>query len=557
MQASMRPYVTAGVALAAASVVAVTPVAERLPEVGIFSPALRLVDASSLLNVPFNLFQDIVNIPGTELGAINQFGNANLFGGTLYTASATNIFGEDPGDPGRFMSVVDILAPFKALSGQGMGELGAPDMGLGIDQAAAASGQLGLSQQIALLIDAELPASATSDADWSAPLAPISEITGLSGVDRSIWSLAILSGLQRFPLLNNFFQVPVSQLMSGYNFGTVVDPSPGIGPDGAVPGDAIFGFPGTHPSIGDLGFGTVGGTAMGQSLNVAGNPINLMPWSNLDFKLDLSAPFQNFFNSLQAPFDPTAFDIPTFADLARSLQTFAAGAVVLLDPFVPGSPFCPDTCGLAGPLTQQGLVQGIANLFPGNTSVDHWLDLTSNVTPDYPFGMANTATANGIDFAKMFLTGGPQSNLDIGNPLPNMIPLDGMFAPYTPSPFEVSPAIQSLIDFSQASGIQAFAQQLAALNGFTPAFGDVTEYLTPSGAIVPAVAADSAAAGSTAAMSTWLADLFPASTAAGSTADLSAMTAEMNTLFAELMNPAGMSTLFTDLMNPADWASIF
>jgi hypothetical protein len=456
MQAAECPYAMAAAALAAASLVAVTPIAPRPPEIA--SAATRLLAAGdSLLNVPFNLFQDFVNIPGNEVEAINQLGNADLFGGNWWTPSATNIFGEDPGDPGRFMSVVDLLVPFKALSGLGLGELqgfgDTPDP-LAVDPTAIADGNLGLSQQIALLLDAELPVSASSDADWSAPLAPVSEITGFTGIDRTIWELAILSGQQQFPLLNDFFQVPTQTLLNGYNFGNAVDPSAGVGVNGAVPGDAIFGFPGTQPEI-DPATGL-------QAVNSAGNPINLMPWANLDFKLDPSAAFQNFFTSLEAPANLNGFDIPSFQEIATALQTFAAGAVVAFDPFVAGSPVCPATCGLAEPLTQQALVQDIANLFPGNTSVDHWLALTAN-------GMANGPTQEQIAFAEQFL--GPQSTFDINNPLPSNPPFDVPFAPYTPISFETSPLILNLIQLMKDSGVQNFAAELASLQGFVPAFG--------------------------------------------------------------------------------------
>jgi len=504
MQVPARPYVMAAAALAATGLVAVTPTALRLSAHRIVSMPTRLVDADSLLNVPFNLFQDLVNIPGTEVEAFEQFGNADLFGGTIFTASATNIFGEDPGDPGRFMSVVDMLLPFKALSGQGLGELqglGDTPNALAIDPTAITAGDLGLSQQIALAIDAELPASASSDADWSAPLAPVTDITGFTGIDRTIESLAILSGSQQFPLLNDFFQ---ANLTGTYDFGNVVDPSAGVGVDpaldtgtgiNAVPSDSIFGFLGTHPELGDIGYGT---TAAGQTLNEAGNPVNLMPWAGQDFTLNLSDPVQNFVSSLEAPIDPSGFDIPSLTEIGTAIQTFAAGLVVALDPFVPGSPFCPDTCGLADSVTQQALVQDIANLMPGNTSVDHWLALTAA-------DAANGPTAEQIAFADEFLSGGTQGTFDIGNPLTSDPPLTGEFAPYTPDAFPTSPAITDLISLLQATGEQSFVDQLAEMSGYVPVFG-------------PALPESAASA-------------------ATSTADL--------------------SPLITDLFNPADWSSLF
>lgn len=544
MQAALRPYATTGVVLLLSGTIAVAPMVPWVSAINTTSPAVRLTDAGSLLNVPLNLLQALINIPGNEVEALQQLGNAQLFGGTWLTASATNIFGEDPGDPGRFMSLVDFAVPFKALSGQGLGELqglgDTPDP-LGVNTDAIATGNLGLSQQTALLLDAWLPVSATSDADYSAPLSPISEITGFSGIDSVIHQFAILSGQEQFPLLNNFFQVNLAQMMQpgGFNFGDSVDPSPGVGENGAVPSDSVFGFLGTHPSMGNQGFGV---NDVGQTLNIAGNPVNLMPWSNLDFQLNLSAPFQNFFTSLQAPFDPTAFNIPSLSDFFTALQTFMAGNVVAFDPLVPGSPFCNPSCGVGDLLAQNNLVKGIGDLFPGNTSINHYLDLVNS-------GMANTATPEQIAFANEFLVGG---TYDIGNPPTDMVPLDGTYAPYTPDPFPVSPLITQLTQFAHDSGIQAFAAQLAALSGYVSPFADVTKYLTPDGTIVnapgtPIPGADAITPGdsgtaSSAAMSTWLTDLMnPTAT---------------STWFTDLMTPADSSTWFTDLFNPADWASL-
>src|SRR5690625_4488254 len=100
--ASTRRYAAAGAALLAAGVVAAAPVGPRPAESALVGQALRLLDAESLLNVPFNLFQDIVNVPQTEIEAMQQLADSLLYSGTWWTASATNIWGEDPGDPGHF-----------------------------------------------------------------------------------------------------------------------------------------------------------------------------------------------------------------------------------------------------------------------------------------------------------------------------------------------------------------------------------------------------------------------------------------------------------------------
>jgi hypothetical protein len=91
MQATVRPYVVGGVALAGASLIAVTPVVAP-PDPHTVSAAVRLVDASdlladlgggsgllgdgSILNIPYNIFADIVNIPYEESLALQEYAYA-------------------------------------------------------------------------------------------------------------------------------------------------------------------------------------------------------------------------------------------------------------------------------------------------------------------------------------------------------------------------------------------------------------------------------------------------------------------------------------------------
>lgn len=129
--------------------------------------------------------------------------------------------------------------------------------------------------------------------------------------------------------------------------------------DGSVPGDPVLGFAGTHPATPDdianlpqdaatqsQGIHVVPGTD--EVVNGNGNPVHLMPWSNETFKLDLLYPFQNFYDSLQAPVElntyVSGFQIPTFDEVGRALQTLAAGMVIAFDPSSPGDPFCGSTC---------------------------------------------------------------------------------------------------------------------------------------------------------------------------------------------------------------------
>ena len=146
----------------------------------------RLVDCGLRLNVPINLFDDIVNIPFNEVQGIDVLGNSLLFSGDWWVPSATNIWGTDPGDLGHYMGILDMLLPFAPqISG-----LDQPE----IDPTADANGTAGLAQQIGLLAAAELPTSTSCDAQTCAPMTPPEVITGNTGLDRDIGFFEALSG---------------------------------------------------------------------------------------------------------------------------------------------------------------------------------------------------------------------------------------------------------------------------------------------------------------------------------------------------------------------------
>lgn len=490
MQAAARPYVLASAALMATGTVAGLPLLARQPQVPVRSVEVRLVDSGdSILNVPLNLFQDIVNIPYSELGddgAISQLGTSLLFTGTTFTASATNLWGEDPGDPTHFSSIIDSLLPFPGLTGQYDPEVGdTADGWNATDVAEAANGTLPLDQQITLFLDAEIPVSASSDADWSSPLIPVETITGDTGIDRAIETFAILSDQQDFPLINDWFQTPLSDLTSGgYKFGDIVDPSQGVGPGGSVLSD--FGWAGTTPEI-DPSTGL-------QEVNADGTPINLMPWSNLTFEFNPEEPFQSFFTSLEAPIDPSTyasgFEIPSLTEIGQSFETLLAGLVVTFDPFVPGSPFCSGTCDVPSYETPQGILTEMNALSP-DSSIQEWLTLFNTTSvddlgQDNPSGMTNNPTAEQVN-ADNWLESEDQQQYDFGNPT-TADPPDTI---NTPISFPESQEIQSLTtlmeqniipgyDFPGTTGssVQDYFQWQADMNGYTPIDYDSTTWLT-------------------------------------------------------------------------------
>ena len=318
----------------------------------------RLVDSGAdLLNVPINLFDDIVNIPSTEIQGFDVLGNSLLFSGDWWVPSATNLWGTDPGDLGHYMGLLDVLIPFPQISG-----LNQPE----VDPTAMANGTAGLAQQIGLLAAAELPVSSSCDAQGCFPMTPPNIITGSTAFDRDIGFLQALGGTatnsqgQPFSLFSDWFKVPLSTLTSssGYTFGSndtgIVDPSPNAGAGGGVLSE--FGFPGT------TGTGATAGD---------------MPWAGHTFQLNLFGPFENFYNSLFQPvtggIGGTGIELPALTDITQSFQNFAGGLVVAFDPFVEGSPVCPATCDLPAADTQLGLMQDILALDPSNANIAQWV----------------------------------------------------------------------------------------------------------------------------------------------------------------------------------------
>ncbi|OBK41947.1 hypothetical protein A5658_00010 [Mycobacterium sp. 1245111.1] len=334
------------------------PAAPKASHIPVRKIETRLVDATDFLNVPINLFDDFVNIPYNEFAGIDVLGNSLLFSGDWWVPSATNIWGTDPGDLGHYMGILDTLLPFAPqISG-----LGQPE----IDPTLDASGMAGLAQQIGLLAAAELPTSASCDAEACAPMTPPEVITGNTGLDRDIGFLEALSGHgtdangEPFSLFSNWLQVPLSELTSGnFTFTPatdpgLLDPSPDVGPDA----------PGVTGSLGFDGTTGVDGTGTGE----------YMPWAGDTFQLNLFGPFENFYNSLfETPtggIDGTGIDLPSLTDIGQSLQNLTAGALVAFDPFVAGSPACPALCDtLPAGTTQLDLLKDVLALDPSNTSL--------------------------------------------------------------------------------------------------------------------------------------------------------------------------------------------
>jgi hypothetical protein len=351
MLAAARPYVLASAALLATGTVVAVPLAVRQPSPTVRSMDTQLVDAGSLLNVPINLFDDIVNIPANEVQALNT-GAGSLFDtGTWWVPGSTNVWGIDTGDITHVGGILGFL-PLPALT----------------------EGNGGLAYQIDGLLAAELPSSASCDAATCSPMVPPEVITGSSSIDRTIGFLEAATGQQQFGLFDNWFRVPLSDLTNGYQFSPANDPGV-IAPSG--PTTQGFGFPldgGSNPFE--------GGTHL-----VDGQNVN--PWDGLTYTLNPLQPFTNFYDSLLATpstsgIGGTGIDLPSLADLTHGLENGAAGLVIDFDPFTAGSPACPAMCDIPESLTIPGIVQDIANLDPSNTTIPTWLAENAAGTADMP-----------------------------------------------------------------------------------------------------------------------------------------------------------------------------
>ena len=377
MQAASRAYVLAAAAVAATSAVVLTPAAPKASHIPVRNMETRLVDYT---DVPINLFDDIANIPYNEIQGIDVFSNSLLFSGDWWVPSATNIWGTDPGDLGHYMGLLDMALPFAPqISG-----LDQPE----IDPIADANGTAGLAQQISLLAAAELPTSASCDAQTCAPMTPPEVITGNTGYDRDIGFFEALAGNaqnstgQPFDLFSDWLKVPLSDLTNGFTFTLandpgLEDPSPDLGSTGDVPGS--LGFDGTTG---------VDGTGTG----------DYMPWAGDTFKLNLLGPFENFYNSLfTAPtggLDGTGVELPTGTSILDAFQNLTAGSIVAFDPYVAGSPACPGVCDLPADESQLGLLQGVLAWDPTNTSLAGYVsDFAANLENNATIDETNDAIA--------------------------------------------------------------------------------------------------------------------------------------------------------------------
>ncbi len=275
--------------------------------------------------------------------------------------------------------------PFPGITGQGQPEVDALDP---VDVQEALNGTLPLGQQITLLLDAEIPVSATSAADWSDPLAPTAPITGFHRYRPCPVDLFILDGQQQYPLIDNWFQVPLSDLTSGYNFGNVADPSAGVGPGGSVPG---MSFPDGNTFYGTIPTGELTGN---------GNPVSDHAVVRLGLQDESAGALPELLHPPVGPDRPEHVpqrfrhsDLPGCRPIPGDLPR---GVRRLLRPVCSGQPLLPGHLRRAQLPDSPGDSREHERGSP-DSSIQQWLDLfnTPSTGPyglENPFGSANGPT---------------------------------------------------------------------------------------------------------------------------------------------------------------------
>ncbi|RZT15699.1 hypothetical protein EV589_3852 [Mycobacterium sp. BK558] len=130
MQSALRPYVTTGVALAGATMIAaasVLPVEAAVSaqartissmDVGLVASSTALKPGQSYANIIPNLFNAVLSIPRAEIDGINRFSAAMEQSASWWVYSDVNVLGWDPPNQEMTKGFVDMLLPFKPFSEQ-------------------------------------------------------------------------------------------------------------------------------------------------------------------------------------------------------------------------------------------------------------------------------------------------------------------------------------------------------------------------------------------------------------------------------------------------------
>jgi hypothetical protein len=115
VHASLRTYSITGVAIIGAGVIAITPVAPAPPAVPAVSADVALTGAS-VANVPVNLINAVLNVPGAMVAGMERLAVALQASGSWNASSPNNVWGWDPANPEMLQGVIDMTLPFAPLS---------------------------------------------------------------------------------------------------------------------------------------------------------------------------------------------------------------------------------------------------------------------------------------------------------------------------------------------------------------------------------------------------------------------------------------------------------
>ena len=297
MPASIRPYVTAGVALVGASVISVTPIQPLPPQIRVANYSYDLTAATlpggatdgtgdgvacsgyhtdqcdiwaeqsytpivvdtndwAWKNVPANILNAIISVPRAYLDALDDVSYSMEVTGSWWVYTPTNVLGYDPADPPKITSITNMLIPFQALSDP-------------------------LGEHVSWWAKANLPMNA-----------------GCTGT-------APPTCKDANAILSHMFTAPIWDLIAGYTFPALNDP------------------------VSDAE-----GAAGEEIPDSEGQPV---PWSGANIQINPYDPIWSVINYMFA--DP-AQNLPekfTLAEVGQSLVRFAKAVWVDFYPFVPGS----------------------------------------------------------------------------------------------------------------------------------------------------------------------------------------------------------------------------
>ena len=114
MSVAVRPYISAGLALASVGVIAAAPLVSQQQSVRLANDQVTLT--GTIGTVLTNTVNAILNIPQSELDGVKRLTAAMIVSQNWFIYSPVNVLGADPGHPEMVKGLVDMLIPFPALS---------------------------------------------------------------------------------------------------------------------------------------------------------------------------------------------------------------------------------------------------------------------------------------------------------------------------------------------------------------------------------------------------------------------------------------------------------